>query len=82
MGNKKHRADIEKWLETRTGDPYVLHVKNRTCDHSFRVQAYGHTIKQAIKRFFSCKEIRRAVKVVAVYKCICEASCQEGKRLI
>ena len=82
MGKKGHRSEREKWLETRTGNPYILHVKNRTMEHSFRVQAYGHTIKEAIKRFFTCKEIRNAVKVVAVYECTCEQSCEEGERLI
>ena len=82
MGKRKHKSEIERWLATRTGNPYVLYIKNRTHEHSFRVQAYGHTIKEAIKRFFTCKEIRNAVKVVAVYECTCEQSCEEGERLI
>ena len=82
MGKRKHKSERERWLATRTGNPYILYIKNRTCEHTFRVQAYGHTIKESIKRFFTCKEIRNAVKVIAVYECIDEQTCEEGKRLI
>ena len=76
-----------RWEEHRTGKPYVLHILNRTSDHSFRVQEYGKNIFQAVRRYYKGLEnsgnwVWKCTKVIKVFECSCEATCEEGKRLI
>jgi hypothetical protein len=82
-----HRRNHARWQAYRTGKPYVLHIQNRTSDHSFRVQAYGKDIYQVVRRYYrgleeKCNWVWKCTKVIKVFECTCEASCQEGKRLI
>ncbi len=63
-----------KWDAYTSGKCYVLYYKNRTCDHSGRVQAYGKTPVDAVKRWYRGLDgndnwKRQCVKVVAVYTC-------------
>jgi hypothetical protein len=81
------RKNNTRWQAHKTGKPYVLHIQNRTSDHSFRVQAYGKNIFQAVWRYYKGLEnkgnwVWQCTKVIKVFQCDCEASCKEGKLLL
>jgi hypothetical protein len=81
------RENHDRWQAYKTGKPYVLHIQNRTSDHSFRVQAYGKNIFQAVRRYYrglddKCNWTWQCTKVIKVFECSNESSCKEGKRLI
>ena len=69
--NRKAHA---QWVTYTTGKAYILYLVNRTSSHAFRVQAYGKTPVDAVKRWYrgldgNDKWKRQCVKVVAVYTC-------------
>ena len=75
-----------RWQAYTSGKPYVLYIQNRTSDHSFRVQAYGKNVFQAVRRYYrgldnSCNYIWQCTKVVAVYTCADKYTAQAGKLL-
>ena len=81
------RRNQARWQAHRSGNAYVLHIKNRTSNHSFRVQAYGKNVFQAVRRYYKGLEnkgnwVWQCTKVIKVFQCDCEARCMEGKRLI
>ena len=81
------RRNHARWQAHKTGKPYVLHIQNRTSDHSFRVQAYGKDIYQAVRRYYrgldnKCNWVWQCTKVIKVFQCDCEATCKEGKLLL
>ena len=68
----KARRDAQRWENYTTGNAYVLYVQNRTSDHSFRVQAYGKNVFQAVRRYYRGLTNDdnwewKCTKVVAVY---------------
>ena len=82
--NRKARA---QWVAYTTGNAYVLYLVNRTSSHAFRVQAYGKTPVDAVKRWYrgldgSDKWKRQCVKVVAVYTCADTQTGQAGDLLV
>ena len=82
-----HRRARAQWDAYTTGKPYVLYVQNRTISHSFRVQAYGHTPVDAVKRWYrglagSDKWKRQCVKVVAVHTCANKQDTRAGDLLM
>tara|TARA_Y100000310_G_C20489550_1_gene718509 strand:- start:665 stop:970 length:306 start_codon:yes stop_codon:yes gene_type:complete len=81
---RKARA---KWVAYTTGNAYMLYVRNRTSSHAFRVQAYGSTPMDAVKRWYrgldgNDKQTRKAVCVVAVYTCANKQDTQAGDLLM
>jgi len=63
-----------RWVAYTTGNPYMLYLLNRTTAHAFRVQAYGKTPVDAVKRWYrgldgNDKHTRNCVRVVAVHAC-------------
>jgi len=81
-----HRRARAQWDAYTTGKPYVLYVQNRTISHSFRVQAYGHTPVDAVKRWYrgldgNDKHTRNCVRVVAVHVCV-DSSTRAGDLLM
>ena len=80
------RKNHARWQAYRTGKPYVLHIQNRTSNHSFRVQAYGKDVYQAVRRYYrglddKCNWTWQCTKVIKVFECSCEATCEEGKEI-
>ena len=76
-----------KWRDHTTGNPYVLYVQNRTTNHSFRVQAYGKNIFQAVRRYYRGLDNKdnwtwKCTKVVAVYACADTHTSQAGDLLV
>lgn len=81
---RKARA---KWVTYTTGNAYMLYVRNRTSSHAFRVQAYGSTPVDAVKRWYrgldgNDKWVRQCVRVVAVYACADVSTSQAGDLLM
>ena len=81
------RRNQARWQAHRSGKAYVLHIQNRTIDHSFRVQAYGKNVFQAVWRYYKGLEkkgnwVWKCTKVIKVFQCDCQSRCMEGKRLI
>ena len=73
------RKSHKRWQVYTTGNAYVLYVQNRTSDHSFRVQAHGKNVFQAVRRYYrgldnACNHVWKCTKVVAVYTCVDNAS--------
>jgi len=82
--NRKAQA---QWAAYTSGKSYVLYLQNRTSSHAFRVQAYGKTPVDAVKRWYrgldgSDKWKRQCVKVVAVYTCANKQTAQAGELLV
>ena len=76
--NRKAQA---QWVAYTTGNAYMLYLVNRTSSHAFRVQAYGSTPVDAVKRWYrgldgNDKWKSQCVKVVAVHAC---ADTQDGR---
>lgn len=81
--NRKAHA---RWLDYTSGNAYVLYLQNRTSSHAFRVQAYGKTPVDAVKRWYrgldgNDKWKRQCVRVVAVYSCVNLRDSQAGDLL-
>ena len=45
------RRDNQRWDAFTAGNAYMLYMQNRTTNHSFRVQVYGKTPVDAVKRW-------------------------------
>ena len=76
-----------KWDRYTTGNAYMLYLVNRTSSHAFRVQAYGKTPVDAVKRWYRGLDgndnwKRQCVKVVAVYTCADTQTGQAGDLLV
>ena len=76
-----------KWDSYTTGNAYMLYLVNRTSSHAFRVQAYGKTPVDAVKRWYrgldgNDKWKRQCVKVVSVYSCVDPQTTQAGDLLM
>ena len=83
----KARRDAQCWDEYTSGNAYMLYVQNRTSNHSFRVQAYGKTPVDAVKRWYrglggTETWIRHCVKVVAVHACADTRTTEAGELLM
>ena len=81
------RRDAQRWDEYTSGNAYMLYVQNRTANHSFRVQAYGKTPVDAVKRWYrglSLTEtwVRHCVRVVAVHVCADTRTTEAGELLM
>ena len=81
------RRNAQRWQEYTSGNAYVLYLQNRTCDHSFRVQAHGKTAVDAVKRWYrgldgNDKQTRKAVRVVAVHTCVNTQDSEAGELLM
>tara|TARA_Y100000310_G_C20242509_1_gene605300 strand:- start:318 stop:653 length:336 start_codon:yes stop_codon:yes gene_type:complete len=75
-----------RWQEYSSGNAYILYIENRTMNHHFRVQSYGKSIFQSVKRYYrgldnACNWIWQCTKVVSVYECIDKKSSEAGKFL-
>ena len=84
--NANRRATAQ-WVAFTSGNAYVLYLQNRTSSHAFRVQAYGKTPVDAVKRWYrgldgSDKWKRQCVRVVAVYTCADTKTSQAGDLLM
>ena len=80
------RKAHNRWQAYTTGNAYVLYVQNRTSDHSFRVQAYGKNVFQAVRRYYrgldnACNHVWKCTRVVAVYTCVNPKVAQAGDLL-
>ena len=76
-----------KWRDHTSGNPYVLYVQHRTLHHSFRRQAYGKNVFQAVRRYYKGIDGKdnwtwQCTKVVAVYACANAHTCQAGDLLV
>ena len=83
--NAQRKAQA-RWQVHTTGNAYMLYVQNRTSNHSFRVQAYGKNVFQAVKRYYrglenACNWQWKCTKVVAVYACADTHTSQAGELL-
>ena len=81
------RRDNQRWDAFTTGNAYVLYMQNRTSSHRFRVQAYGKTPVDAVKRWSRGLDgndtwKRQCVRVVAVYTCANTQTSQAGDLLM
>ena len=81
--NRKAHA---RWVAHTSGNAYVLYVQNRTSDHSFRVQAHGKNVYQAVRRYYRGLDNGdnwqwHCTKVVAVYSCANLQQSQSGDLL-
>ena len=81
------RRDNQRWDVYTAGNAYILYLQNRTSNHSFRVQVYGKTPVDAVKRWYrglSGTEtwVRHCVRVVAVYTCANPNTSQAGDLLM
>ena len=82
--NRKAHA---QWVAYTTGNAYMLYLVNRTSSHAFRVQAYGSTPVDAVKRWYrgldgNDKWKRQCVKVDADYTCASKQDTQAGHILM
>jgi len=79
------RRNQARWQAHNTGNAYVLYVKNRTSNHSFRVQSHGKNTWQAVRRYYKGLDgsnwTWQCTKVVAVYSCANAQACQAGDLL-
>ena len=76
-----------RWVAHTTGNAYMLYLVNRTSSHAFRVQAYGKTPVDAVKRWYRGLDgndtwKRQCVKVVAVHACADPNTSQAGDLLM
>jgi hypothetical protein len=76
-----------KWDRYTSGNAYVLYLQNRTSSHAFRVQAYGRTAVDAVKRWYRGLDgndnwKRQCVKVVAVHACADTSTTEAGDLLM
>jgi hypothetical protein len=81
------RRNRAKWDAYTTGTAYMLYYRNRTLDYSGRVQAYGSTPVDAVKRWYrgldgNDRHTRNCVRVVAVHVCADTRTAQAGKLLM
>jgi hypothetical protein len=81
------RRDTQRYQDFTSGNAYVLYMQNRTSFQRFRVQAYGKTPVDAVKRWFrgldgNDKWKRQCVRVVAVYTCANPNTSQAGDLLM
>jgi len=82
--NRKAHA---QWVAFTSGNAYVLYLQNRTSSHAFRVQAYGKTPVDAVKRWYrgldgNDRWKRQCMRVVAVYTCANPNTSQAGDLLM
>ena len=77
-----------RWNAHTTGNTYVLYVRSRTCNHTFRVVGHGKNPWQAVLRYYkgiannAGTWIWTCTKVVAVYTCACSRTYQAGNLLL
>ena len=76
-----------RWLDYTSGNAYMLYVQNRTINHSFRIQAYGKTPVDAVKRWYrglggNETWICHCVKVMAVHACADTQTSEAGELLM
>ena len=81
------RRDNQRWDAFTTGNAYVLYMQNCTTSHRLRVQAYGKTPVDAVKRWSRGLDgndtwKRQCVRVVAVYTCANTQTSQAGDLLM
>lgn len=81
------RRDSQRWDKYTSGNAYILYLLNRTTAHAFRVQTYGKTPVDAVKRWYrglSLTEtwVRHCVRVVAVHVCADTQTSEAGKLLM
>ena len=81
------RRSTQRWLGYTSGNAYVLYLQSRTSSNSFRVQAYGSTPVDAVKRWSrgldgNDKWKSQCVRVVAVYTCANPNTSQAGDLLM
>ena len=77
----------KRWEAYNSGNAYMLYVQNRTTNHSFRVQTYGKTPVDAVKRWYrglggNETWICHCVKVVAVHVCADTQTSEAGELLM
>ena len=82
-----HRRARAQWDAYTTGTVYVLYYRNRTLDYGGRVQAYGSTPVDAVKRWYrgldgNDRHTRSCVRVVAVHACADTQDCRAGDLLM
>ncbi len=85
--SKKKKKRLSTWEEYTSGNAFVLYMQNRTSSHSFRVQSYGKTAVDAVKRWYRGLDgrdtwKRQCVRVVAVYACADTMECRAGELLM
>ena len=81
------KREAQRWHDYTTGNAYMLYLLNRTLAHSFRVQAYGKTPVDAVKRWYrglggNETWICHCVKVVAVHVCADTQTSEAGELLM
>ena len=81
------RRDAQRFEAYTTGNAYMLYLLNRTTAHAFRVQAYGKTPVDAVKRWYRGLDgnetwVRHCVKVVAVHACADTQTSEAGELLM
>ena len=81
------RRNAQRWDKYTSGNAYMLYLLNRTTAHSFRVQAYGKTPVDAVKRWYRGLDgnetwVRHCVKVVAVHACADTRTTEAGELLM
>jgi len=81
------RRENKRWEAYTTGNAYMRYLLNRTTAHTFRVQAYGKTPVDAVKRWYrgldgNDKHTRNCVRVVAVHACADTNTSQAGDLLM
>ena len=81
------RRENKRWEAYTSGNAYILYVQSRTIAHSFRVQAYGKTPVDAVKRWYrglggNETWICHCVKVVAVHACADTRTTEAGELLM
>jgi hypothetical protein len=81
------RRNAKRWEAYTSGNAYMLYVQSRTMAHSFRVQAYGKTPVDAVKRWYRGLHgnetwICHCVKVVAVHACADTRTTRAGDLLM
>ena len=84
--SKKNKR-LSTWEQYTSGNAYMLYMQNRTSSHAFRVQAYGKTPVDAVKRWYRGLDgndtwKRQCVKIVAVYTCADTQTGQAGDLLV
>lgn len=82
------RRSTQRWLDYTTGNPYVLYYRNRTLGYGGRVQGYGNSPLDCVRRFYNGQfgngsDVRRqSVRVVSLYSCVNERTCESGDLLL
>jgi hypothetical protein len=81
------KRENKRWEAYASGNAYMLYLLNRTTAHAFRVQAYGSTPMDAVKRWYrgiggTETWICHCVKVVAAHACADTSTSEAGKLLM